>query len=216
MHSKFALVSDFDGTISDNDFFYHIAEQYFDQKMLEPWQEYLSGQKKHFDALNEMFGNLRISESELHDFILGINIDKTFYDLADFCKQKNIPIYICSAGCDYYIKILLKDVIKKYNIKIVSNSGEYSPEHGLKMLPNKQFFDENLGISKVNLIKYLKENNYYVVFCGDGPPDIEPAILADKVFARKTLYQQCRHKAIEAEFLQNFNIVKNFFEEEIK
>ena len=110
----------------------------------------------------------------------------------------------------------MKGAIEKYDIKIVSNSGAYSPEHGLTMLPNKQFFDENLGISKVNLIKYLKENNFYVVFCGDGPPDIEPAICADKVFARKTLYQQCRNKAIEVEFLQNFDVVKKFFEENLK
>ena len=73
-----------------------------------------------------------------------------------------------------------------------------------------------MGISKSQLIKQLKKNNFYVVFCGDGRPDVEAAIWADKVFARKILYQQCRNKAIAVEFLQNFNNVKKFFEENIK
>ncbi|MBP5399809.1 MAG: MtnX-like HAD-IB family phosphatase [Alphaproteobacteria bacterium] len=216
MTKKIALVSDFDGTISDNDFFYYLAEKYFDQAMLEPWNQYLSGQKKHFEALNEMFSQLHISPEELKKFISGIKIDKTFYSVLKFCKNENIPVYICSAGCDYYIKELLRDNIEKYNLHIVSNNGTYSPVCGLQMSPNKEFFDENLGVSKTNLIKHLKENRFFVVFCGDGRPDVGPALLADKVFARKTLYQECLNKKIAVELLQNFNQVKNFLEENIK
>lgn len=213
MLKKIALVSDFDGTISDNDFFYYMAEQYFDEQMLFPWQQYLAGKKKHFDALNEMFSNLRISEEELKTFISGIKIDKTFYSLAKFCKSEDIPVYVCSAGCDYYIKELLQDNITKYNLKVVSNTGSYSPEHGLQMLPNKKFFDKNLGVSKTDLVKHLKKQNYFVIYCGDGFPDIEPSAFADKIFARKNLYEYCQDKAIKADFLKNFNIVKKYIEE---
>ncbi len=213
MLKKIALVSDFDGTISDNDFFFYIAEQYFDEKMLAPWQQYLAGQKKHFDALNEMFANLSISENELKNFISGIKIDKTFYSLIKFCKNENIPVYVCSAGCDYYIKELLRDNITTYNLKVVSNTGSYSPEHGLKMSPNKEFFDKNLGVSKTNLVKQLIAQNYFVIYCGDGIPDIEPATSANKIFARKNLYEYCQSNKIEAEFLKNFNLVKKYIEE---
>ena len=108
----FALVSDFDGTISNNDFFYYIAERYFDEKALTPWHEYLAGTKKHFTALSEMFAGLRISEEELQEFIKTIKLDKTFFTLAAYCQKQNIPVYICSAGCDYYIKVLLNEKIK--------------------------------------------------------------------------------------------------------
>ena len=52
MAEQWALVSDFDGTVSADDFFTLAAGRYFTDEMLEPWREYLSGRKKHFDALN--------------------------------------------------------------------------------------------------------------------------------------------------------------------
>lgn len=213
MLKKIALVSDFDGTISDNDFFYYIAEKYFDEKMLEPWQQYLAGKKKHFDALNEMFSQLRVSSEELKNFIKGIKIDKSFYELAEFCENRNIPVYVCSAGCDFYILELLGDNVKKYNLRIVSNKGRYSSEQGLRMFANEEFFDVNLGVSKTNLVKHLKVQGFYVIYCGDGIPDIEPAMKADEIFARKNLYEYCREKNIRANILKDFSMVKNYIEE---
>ena len=96
---------------------------------------------------------------------------------------------------------------------LVSNSGTYSPKTGLTMKPNSQYPDKNLGISKVNLVKNLKKQGYHVIFCGDGLPDIEPAKLADKVFARKTLYQECLKQNIKADFLTTFTKVKNYIKE---
>ena len=81
------------------------------------------------------------------------------------------------------------------------------------MSPNDEFFDESLGVSKVNLVKHLKEQNYFVIYCGDGLPDIEPAKFADKIFARKNLYEYCCEKKIKAKILKNFNIVKKYIEE---
>ena len=63
MNKKWTLVSDFDGTISDKDFFYYVADKYFDDKMLSPWREFLAGRKKHFVAMSEMFGNLHIEKT---------------------------------------------------------------------------------------------------------------------------------------------------------
>ena len=40
-----ALVSDFDGTVSDDDFFYYISRQYLGEKSLEPWRAYMEGKK---------------------------------------------------------------------------------------------------------------------------------------------------------------------------
>ena len=213
LKSKFALVSDFDGTISDNDFFYYITNRYFNKEALVPWQQYLAGKKKHFDALNEMFQKLREPQKDLKDFILTIKIDKTFFNLADLCVEKNIPIYICSAGCDYYINILLKKEISAYKIKLITNTGTYSKKTGLNMTPNKQYYDENLGTSKAKLVQNVKKQGYKVIYCGDGKPDIEPAKLSDKVFARKTLFKECQNHNINAQFLDTFNDVCQFIKE---
>ena len=35
-----ALVSDFDGTISDDDFFNYVSRRWLGEKALDPWREY--------------------------------------------------------------------------------------------------------------------------------------------------------------------------------
>ena len=216
MNKKWTLVSDFDGTISDKDFFYYVADKYFDDKMLSPWREFLAGRKKHFVALSEMFGNLRIEKDELDKFIKTINLDQSFFKLAEWCKTQNIPVTICSAGNDYYINVLMQKEIKFYKIKLVSNKGKYSVENGLQMTPNKEYFDENLGVSKAAIVKDWQNKGYKVVYCGDGLPDAEAAALADKVFARTMLYDKCVENNVQCEKLENFAQVQKFMEGKIK
>lgn len=94
MAEQWALVSDFDGTVSADDFFTLAAGRYFTDEMLEPWREYLSGRKKHFDALNEMFGRLR-GLPDLPAFVKNIPLDSWFPETVALCHAKKIPVYIC-------------------------------------------------------------------------------------------------------------------------
>lgn len=55
MAGSLAVVSDFDGTISRDDFFWLIADKYFDAPALEPWNLYLRGEMSHLDALMQYF-----------------------------------------------------------------------------------------------------------------------------------------------------------------
>lgn len=213
MNKKWMLISDFDGTISDKDFFYYVADKYFDDEMLRPWKEFLSGRKKHFVALSEMFGNLRINKRELDKFIKTINLDPTFLKLALWCKTRNVPVIICSAGNDYYINVLMKKEIESSGIILVSNKGRYSAENGLQMEPNKEYFDENLGVSKVAIVRDWQSKGYKVVYCGDGWPDAEAAAAADKVFARAMLYDKCVENEVACEKLESFAQVQKFMEE---
>ena len=158
----------------------------------------------------------KIPEQELQKFISTIKIDKTFFSLADFCFKHDIPVYILSAGCDYYINVLIKKQIEKYHITLITNRGTYSEKTGLTMSPNLQYPDKNLGISKLDLVTDLQHHGFKVIYCGDGLPDVEPARLADKIFARKTLYQECQKNHLKAEFLNTFQDVKNFIKEQLK
>ncbi len=216
MSKKWALVSDFDGTISDKDFFYYLADRYFDEKMLKPWKEFLAGEKKHFVALAEMFGNLRIKEKELNDFIKTIKLDKSFFKLPEWCKKEGVPVTICSAGNDYYINVLMGKKIESLGIKLVSNRGKYSSKSGLKMIPNEEYFDDNLGVSKVAIVEDWQGKGYNVVYCGDGLPDIKAAAAADKVFAKSMLYDECIKRGIVSEKLTDFAQVQKFMKEKIK
>lgn len=214
---KTALVSDFDGTISDDDFFNYVSRQYLGEQALAPWREYMAGEKTHFEALREIFASLRIDRTAFDDFIRSIKIDRSFFAAADFCRQNNMPVYICSAGCDYYIECLIGREMKEYGIRLVANHGVYKPEQGLLMTPpaaESPFFDPNTGVSKAAIVRYLQQAGYRVVYCGDGMPDVAAARIADDVFARKMLLLQCRQLGIAAKELKDFNQVCRFLKGE--
>lgn len=210
---RLALVSDFDGTISNDDFFYYVAEKYLTPADLKPWYAYMQGKKGHFAALQEIYGKLRVKESALQKFIRQIRIDKHFAAVAALCCEQSLPLYICSAGCDYYIKIVLGEIMRKYQIKLITNYAAYSAEHGLQLQKpdkNSWYYDEDLGVSKTKTVEVLQQLGYFVIYCGDGIPDLGAAAVADKVFARKTLLEKCSAAGIAAEELCSFAAVEAF------
>lgn len=212
-----ALVSDFDGTISDDDFFNYVSRRWLGEKALDPWREYTEGKKTHFEALREIFASLRVEQPAFDDFIREIKIDPGFFTVADYCRRWDIPVYVCSAGCDYYIDKLAGKEMADCRVRLVANHGVYSPETGLVMMPppeNSPFYDPNTGISKAAVVAYLQQRGYRVVYCGDGMPDVAAAAIADVVFARKMLLLQCRQLNIPAEELTDFNQVYRFLKGE--
>lgn len=216
MSIGYAVVSDFDGTITFEDFFWSVSHKWLDEKSLEPWQEYLSGKESHLNALNRIFSQIRVSEQELKEFIKSVPYDKDFPKTAEYCFKCNIPFYICSAGCDYYINVLIGDIIRNNGIMLVTNHGVYSREQGLNMLPpslDSWYYDKSVGISKAAIVKKLKEQGYKVIFAGDGPPDIAPARLADVVFAKKILLEKCREEGIKSLPFNNYEDIYRFIKE---
>ena len=120
-----ALVSDFDGTISDDDFFNYVSRRWLGEKALDPWREYTEGKKTHFEALREIFASLRVEQPAFDDFIREIKIDPGFFTVADYCRRRDIPVYVCSAGCDYYIDKLAGKEMADCRVRLVANHGVY-------------------------------------------------------------------------------------------
>ncbi len=216
MDKKIAFVSDFDGTITDDDFFNYVVDSYLDDKSLEPWREYMAGEKTHFNALREIFLNVKVDEKELKQLISKIKIDEHTKKVWDLCNQKSIPMYICSAGNDYYIKELIGNDLLNHHIELITNSSNYDEKTGLDMFPlpkSSPFYDENIGISKSKIIQKLKDEGYFVIFAGDGPPDVAPAILSDVVFARKFLLKECNKQGIKVENFDSYENIYNYIKD---
>lgn len=214
-NTKIALVTDFDGTIIFDDIFWFLVDHYLDKEQLEPWNQYLRGELNHFDALNQIFQNLRVSEEELNNFVKGIKPDEYFLPTVELCKEKHIPIYITSAGCDYYINKIIGDIITEYGITLITNKGEYSEETGLKMTPlpkDSPFYNKEIGISKKAVVEKLQEEGYKIIFAGDGKPDFAPAEISEVVFARKSLLKRCKEEGIKTERFQSYKDIYTFIE----
>lgn len=212
-NKKIVLISDFDGTITKEDFFNMAVERLLSPEALKPWHDYVSGKTTHIDALTGIFSQIRLSQDELDKFIDTIHIDKYFYDVMDFCVKHKIPVYICSAGTKYYIEKKIGKEIKKYAIQVVSNDGVYSPEKGLRLISpdkNDPFYDPNTGISKEALVKKLNREGYFTIYAGDGRPDLLPSKMADAVFAKSVLLDMCKKENIKTEKFENFKDILDY------
>jgi len=213
-----AFVTDFDGTITDEDFFQYVKEAFFDDSALVPWQQYLEGKLSHFDALKQMYGTLRVCENDLIALVKKVNIDEWVLPTFKLLYDANIPIYIASAGCDYYINLLMGNEIEKYSATLITNSSRYSQTDGLIMErppEDSQFYDKCVGISKKKIVSLLQQGGKRIVFAGDGPPDIEPARIADTVFTKKILLEKCVNEGIKTEEFSNYKDIYTFFESEL-
>ena len=216
MNQKLALVSDFDGTISHKDFFDCVVEKLLNDNALDAWRKYLSGEKTHFDALKEIFSKIRISENDFYNFILNLGVDRKFFKVCDLCKKSGIPIYICSGGCDYYIRVMIGKEIDNYDIKLITNYSFYSSAMGLVMrrLPKtEKYYDYDVGVSKAAVVEDVKSQGYKVIYCGDGRPDFEAAKEADTVFARSVLLEFCKKDGVVTEKFDDFDDVYKFIED---
>ncbi len=201
------LATDFDGTISKKDFFWHIIDKVLTEKDIEPWDDYKEGRITHFEGLNRIFRKIRLEIKDLHQLIIDIPVEECFTETMKFCLDNNINVYIISAGADYYIKLILEKLNIKNNIKIIANQSVYSPKHGLvmeKYTQEQEFYSYNYGVNKAGVIKYLKSNYKKVVFAGDGTPDYAAAKHADVVFARGDLMRQCRENNLKVYKLDSY------------
>lgn len=216
MVKKTAFVSDFDGTITPEDFFWYVSKEYLSEQALKPWQLYLEDRETHLNALNRIFGQIRIPQKQFDAFIKQIPYDKAFPEVAALCAERKIPFFICSAGCDYYIDRIIGEDIKKFDIHLVTNHGVYSEQNGLEMLPQPKgspYYNAEVGISKAAVVQRLKDEGYFVVFAGDGPPDAAPAALADVVFAKKMLLKLCMEQQIPCLEFKGFDEIFNYLKE---
>lgn len=205
--SEIVLATDFDGTIIKKDFFWHIIDKLMTETDVGPWDDYKAGKITHFEGLNRIFQKIRVPVEKLHKLIFEISIEECFKDTMEICGEKNIPVYVISAGADYYIKIILDHLGIKDSINIIANESEYSPETGLVMTKSPKdalFHSENYGVDKAGVIKYLKKKYKKVIFAGDGTPDFPAAEHADVVFARGALLELCKNNRVEAHNLDSY------------
>ena len=217
-NKQLALVTDFDGTITDDDFFQYVKDAFFDDSVLVPWGHYLEGNLSHFDALKQIYGTLRASEGEIINLVKKVSVDKWVIPTFKLLHEAKIPIYIASAGCDYYINLLLGKEIEQYGAKLITNSSSYSQAGGLLMerpAKDSPFYDEGVGISKKKIVETLHKDGKHVIFAGDGPPDIEPARVADVVFARHILLEKCIGEGVKTEDFNGYKDIYNYFESEL-
>lgn len=197
---KFALVSDFDGTITTRDvgdfLLLHfglatqkeIDESYSKGMKIEEWM------KKYFRRMKYIDG-IRIKKA-LSD---NIRIRSGFSQLVDFFNKNNYPLEVVSGGVDLYID----EVFSSNGIRI---KGFYGRFNGGDI---KFDFLKKLTLSdfKASRVRYYKKLGYKTIFCGDAPNDYRAAKEADVVFAALKLRSMLSDEKFSFYPLDNFRYV---------
>ena len=182
--NKFAFVADFDGTLTEKDFYNILIDKYIGEEGHRFYEEWKRKEKVGVAFLNRIFEWSGLTEEELQAEILKIPFDINGQRLIEEVHAQGGDFYIVSAGTSYYIKIFLSHIDLE-DVAVISIPASYVDGH-LKIQPDKSdpYFSVDFGIDKRKVIETLKKENGYdfVYFAGDSEPDLTAAISADLAF----------------------------------
>lgn len=209
MNKDFVFVSDFDGTLTEIDFYKMISEKYLKDKCKELYVEWRNKKIKDVDYLGFVFKNIGRSEEEINEDIMQIAIDPYAVDFIKNIKEAGGDFVVVSAGTSYYIERVFKknDIA---DVPVYSNKGEFRDKGIHFVLDEKSdFYSEIYGIDKLKVVRKLKENYKKVFYAGDSEPDLKAALVADVVFAKRSLVELLKKENKDFIEFKSFNEIWN-------
>lgn len=198
----FLFITDFDGTITAQDFVYQIMYRYEHDKIFS------KNKKRGVELLSSVFYESGLTEEEFLKEIKHIPMDKTFVSFFKFVKRSGGDVLVLSAGAKYYIK-------KKFSFEGIENIEVFANdlvfEGGrFKFLVNedKRFFCPVFGIDKEKVVESYKEKYEKIFYAGDSYVDFYASKLADFIFAKKNLVKILKMFNLKFFEFENFDDIR--------
>ena len=191
------LVSDYDGTITDKDFYSLLAERYIPADAPDYFALYREGLISHFEAMAAYFAYAPTTEAKLEELLAASRPDPELGAAAARLRRQGWELIVVSAGCSWYIE----RVLGKAGVAatVYANPGRVEKGRGLvmdRLDAASPFYSPELGVDKAAVVRHALHGAEMVVFAGDGPPDVEPALLIgpERRFARGFLAEALRER----------------------
>lgn len=189
MKKPFLFLSDFDGTMSLEDFYTSFARgslRELDRSLLA---KYRKREITSFEYLNTILMNINLTEAEIQECIHTLPIDPFVEPLLATVVEHGGDFAVISAGADYYISPILKKIHR--DIPLYANRGIFR-NRGIEMsFPEDRTIHSPLyGIAKERVMAQLEKNYETVFFAGDGSGDFHAAKRADIRFAKARLAER--------------------------
>jgi 2-hydroxy-3-keto-5-methylthiopentenyl-1-phosphate phosphatase len=185
------LVSDFDGTMTREDFYQLTIKNLLPADVPDYWVDYRAGRITHFQALQAYFGAIRADEPTVRAIVERMQLDPKIAAGVDDLDRAGWDVVITSAGCAWYIQILLAEA--GVDVPVHANPGRFEEGRGLLMEPPAPgpYFSATLGVDKAAVVRQGMLDHRRVAFAGDGFPDLVAARLVPEPlrFARADLAQ---------------------------
>lgn len=204
---KFLFISDFDGTMTSQDFFLQIMYRYQHNRVFS------NNWKSGFDLLSDVFDSINLSESDLQREIEYIPLDPYFVNTVKLVRKYGGDFLILSAGCKYYIERKLKSE-GMFDIDIIANDGVYE-NGGIKLLRNvnDRFYSEKFGIDKEKVVRYLKDKYETIAYAGDSWVDFDACRICDFKFSKGKLDNILSMFGIDHYSFKNFSDITDILKE---
>jgi 2-hydroxy-3-keto-5-methylthiopentenyl-1-phosphate phosphatase len=191
------LVTDFDGTLTDHDFYRLALAQLVPADTPDFWDDYLAGRLTHFAALAAIFARIRGEAAQVLAVARQMGLDPQAGAAIARLQAAGWEIVIASAGCRWYIDRLLAD--QAVSVTVHANPGTLDADGLHLQLPtDSPFFSPTTGIDKGAVIRWAVQRAAVVAFAGDGPPDRAGALLVppERRFARGWLAAQLTQEGL--------------------
>jgi 2-hydroxy-3-keto-5-methylthiopentenyl-1-phosphate phosphatase len=213
--APFAVLCDFDGTISTSDvgsaLFGRFAGGKQWEALLESWKRGEIGSR---DCLVEECRMTRVTRGELVSFTEAFEIDEKFSGFAEWCDEKGVPLAIVSDGLDFYIEQVLKR-FELSRLPVYANHLRFT-DGGVE--PEFPYFERgcrSCGNCKGYHVREYRKLFNRVIFVGDGYSDRCALEEADLVLAKKGLADLCRSLQRACVEVADFGDVRDLVEREL-
>src|SRR5262245_52974803 len=186
------FVSDYDGTITNNDMYSLLAERYVPAGTPDYFAQYVEGRMTHFDAMAAYFAYMPTEEQQVEELLDASEADPDFGASAALLQRAGWELLVVSAGSSWYIERVLRRA--GVAATVYSNPGRL--ENGRGLVLEKLDIASPYGMDKAVVVRNAFHAAETVAFAGDGPSDLQPALLVrpELRFARRFLADALRQR----------------------
>jgi 2-hydroxy-3-keto-5-methylthiopentenyl-1-phosphate phosphatase len=176
--ARAVLVTDFDGTLTDRDFYSLVVERLLPADAPDHFAAFRAGEVTHFEALRRIFAALADrGEGEVLEVVDAMGLQPDLAGLVARLRAAGWDVVIVSAGCAWYIRHLLDRA--GVDVEVHANPGHFVAGRGLVMQrPSEpRYRSEAVGVDKAAVVRDALDRYGRVAFAGDGLPDLPAARL---------------------------------------
>jgi 2-hydroxy-3-keto-5-methylthiopentenyl-1-phosphate phosphatase len=147
--------------------------------------------------MSAYFGFAPTEEQQLEELLADSQADPDLGAAAALLQRTGWDLWVVSAGSSWYVERVLRRA--GVTATVYSNPGRIENGRGLvleKLDPSSPYHSPSVGVDKSAVVRHALSVAEMVAFAGDGPPDLEPALLVrpDLRFARGLLAEALRQR----------------------
>lgn len=188
------LVTDFDGTLTNRDYFELILDRHQPPKGQAIWDGFKAGRLTHFEAISGVFGTLPGDLAGAEALVRELDPSPGLGAAVRRLQEAGWELQIASAGCGWYIERFL--AWQGIAAEVHACPGDFVEGEGLVMrqATDSPFASGTHGIDKPAVVRAALARDSVVAVAGDSGTDHDGMLMvpAERRFARRWLAEDLR------------------------